>query len=95
MISSDSSGFGPADVRWRTAFWAAIVATPLFAFGFAALLPSYDLRQEIPEKTVLWSVVALVLITVLAWRWPRVSGIALGIAAPFVAVGVLMIIGYV
>ena len=95
VTSIDQSPPSSGDVRWRTAFWAAIVATPLFAFGLAALLPAHEHNRNIIETSVLWSLGALILTTLLTWRWPRVSGIALGIAAPFIAVGLLIIIGLV
>lgn len=76
----------PSLRRWRTAFWSAVVATPLVAGVLGVLLGTrMDGENQIAvELSVLIGAVAVA--TVLAWRWPRVSGVALGAAAPLIAV---------
>lgn len=86
MTGTNTQESHPSLRRWRTAFWSAVVATPLVAGVLGILLGARtDGGNQIAvEFSVLIGTVAVV--TVLAWRWPRVSGVALGAAAPLIAV---------
>lgn len=79
-------------VRWRTAFWSAVVTTPLEAGLFAVLLRQLEDGQSHRAVKVASVIGAVVLANVLAWRWPRASGVALGVAAPILAVGLYWVV---
>lgn len=94
VAGCDHAGPHPSIVRWRTALWASIAATPLFALVVAAMLPALEHGQSYREVKVAAPIGIVILANLLAWRWPRASGIALGLASPLLAVGVTLSIAY-
>lgn len=87
LAVDDHSARSLSLIRWRTAFWTAIVATPLVAGVLGALIGQLQHGQPHRAVKVASVIGAVVLANMLAWRWPRASGVALGVAAPFLAVG--------
>lgn len=80
-------------VRWRTAFWSAVVTTPLVAGVLGAIVGLWRDGQSHPTAKVAGVIAAIVIANVLAWRWPRASGIALGSTALVFAGGLFWVVG--
>lgn len=86
MSTSTEPVPGRAAVRWRTAFWSAIPATPLLAVLAVLILDGFSHGRS---YYLAWAVGlggGAVLVNTVLWRWPRASGMALGAAAPLLAV---------
>ena len=79
-------------VHWRTAFWSALAATPLAAGLLAVFLRQLEHGQSHRAVKVASVIGAVVLANLFAWRWPRASGVALGVAAPLLAVGLYWVV---
>lgn len=80
-------------VRWRTAFWSAVVTTPLVAGVLGAIAALWQDGQSHLTAKVTGVIAAIVIANVLAWRWPRASGIALGGTALVFAGGLFWVVG--
>lgn len=80
-------------VRWRTAFWSAVVTTPLVAGVLGAFVGRLQDGQSYRAGEVGAVIAAIVIANVLAWRWPRASGIALGGTALVFVVGLFWGVG--
>lgn len=86
MTATNALDSAPGLRRWRTAFWSAVIATPLVAGVLGALLGAWidGENQLVAELSLMAG--GVVVVNVLAWRWPRASGVALGAAALLPAV---------
>lgn len=94
VTTTNTSGSAPGLRRWRTAFWSAVVATPLLAGVLGALLGAWmDGENRLAAEMSLVAGVVVV-VNVLAWRWPRASGVALGATALLLAVVLVWGIGF-
>ena len=80
-------------VRWRTAFWSAVVETPLVAGVLGAFVALWLDGQSHLTAKVAAVFAAIAIANVLAWRWPRASGIALGSTALVFAGGLFWVVG--
>lgn len=89
VTTTNTPGSAPGLRRWRTAFWSAVVAGVLGALLGAWMDGENRLAAEM-------SLVAgvVVVVNVLAWRWSRASGVALGATAPLLAVVLVWGIGF-
>lgn len=79
-------------IRWRTAFWSAVVTTPLGAGVLGAIVGLWQDGQSHLTAKVVAVIAAMVMANVFAWRWPRASGIALGGTALVFVVGLYWVV---
>ena len=93
MVAVDDDMRQPSSlVRWRTAFWSTVVTTPLAAGVLGAIVGLWLDGQSHLTAKVAAVIAAIVIANVLAWRWPRASGVALGVAALLLAVGLYWVV---
>ena len=92
MSTGDFSASSRGLVRWRTALWSAVAATPLVAGALAIVVRQLEDGEPHRPTKVAVVIGAVALSNVVAWRAPRAPGVALGVAAPLLAVGLFWVV---
>jgi len=72
--------------RWRTAFWVALPATPVATMLLGAVLATGTSGHHRLAVLICVAMVAVIPVNAVTWRWPRLSGVTLGLAAPVLAI---------